>query len=66
MNVTFDAYFDFLPGGYTDDLAMMAALLVESADYATLEVEERIGDYLPEDRMDADTIFCDCVMFLPL
>ena len=43
-----DAYFDFLPGGYSDDLAMMAALLVQLVVYTTPEVEQRVEDYLPE------------------
>jgi uncharacterized membrane protein YkvA (DUF1232 family) len=46
--IPFDAYFDFLPGGYADDLAMMAALLVQLAVYTTPEVGQRVEDYLPE------------------
>jgi len=49
---SFDAYFDFLPGGYSDDLAMMTVLLIELAVYTTPEVEERVEDYLPESCTD--------------
>lgn len=43
-----DAYFDFLPFGYTDDLAMMGVLLVELTVFVTPAIEQRVADYLPE------------------
>ena len=50
----FDLIPDFLPGGFVDDLAVMAALTAQLCILVTPEIAEKIRAYLPDACKDKD------------